>query len=300
MRVFRRSAAVLAVGALAGLAVTGASTAAHAATAGHKGSPCVWVSESGTTVSASRTVIQDGQVCFTVSTTNPVTPGGGTSASVTLFRPVPGVSLARLLADAKNEFSSTPSTAAKGTRELNRDGLFYGLADTVPGHPETVTENLAAGTYWLGDVADSIGAGKPVHLVKLTVLRGGSFRPVHGNVLVQATSADRFAAPRYWPHSGAYVFANVADTIHFMELMPVKSGTTDAQIQAYFNSGSQAAPPFAKAGPSGGNDVVSPGHVIRVSYNLPRGTYVLLCFIADDMTGLPHAIMGMHLVIHLG
>jgi len=29
-----------------------------------------------------------------------------------------------------------------------------------------------------------------------------------------------------------------------------------------------------------------------VSYNLPRGTYVLLCFVADDMTGMPHAIHG--------
>lgn len=43
-----------------------------------------------------------------------------------------------------------------------------------------------------------------------------------------------------------------------------------------------------------------PGRVIRVSYNLPRVTYVLLCFVADDMTGLAHAIMGMHLVIHRG
>ena len=43
-------------------------------------------------------------------------------------------------------------------------------------------------------------------------------------------------------------------------------GTTDSEIQAYFNSGSQAAPPFAKAGPSGGNDVVSPWNLIRVSF----------------------------------
>ena len=84
-----------------------------------------------------------------------------------------------------------------------------------------------------------------------------------------------------------------------MEIMPVKAGTTDKEIQAFFNSGSQSAPPFARNGPSGGNDVVSPGGTIRVSYNLPRGTYVLLCFVADDMTGIPHAIMGMHKVIHL-
>jgi len=26
---------------------------------------------------------------------------------------------------------------------------------------------------------------------------------------------------------------------------------------------------------------------------------VLLCFIADDMTGMPHEVMGMHPVVHL-
>jgi len=295
---FRHAVAALAASGLAALSITAASTAAGAST-GHPARGCTQVSESGTTVTASRTVLAAGLNCFTVSTTNPGQPGGGGGASVTLFHPVRGVSLAKLLADAKNEFSSKPATAAKGTRELNRDGRFFGLALVVPGHPETVTENLQPGTYWLGDVADTIGAGKPAQLVRLTVLPFGRSGFLGANVLVRATSADRFIAPRFWPHRGSYLFANVADTIHFMEIVPVKDGTTDAQIQAFFNSGSQSAPPFAKAGPFGGNDVVSPGHLIKVNYNLPRGTYVLLCFVADDVTGIPHAIMGMHLVIHL-
>lgn len=36
-----------------------------------------------------------------------------------------------------------------------------------------------------------------------------------------------------------------------------------------------------------------------MAYNLPAGTYVLLCFVADDVTGMPHALMGMHKVIQL-
>ena len=55
-----------------------------------------------------------------------------------------------------------------------------------------------------------------------------------------ALSADRFIAPRYWPHRGTYLFHNVADTIHFMAIVPVKAGTTDQQNQAFFNSGSQS------------------------------------------------------------
>jgi len=84
-----------------------------------------------------------------------------------------------------------------------------------------------------------------------------------------------------------------------MAIQPVEAGTTDRQIQAFFDSGSQTPPPLFRAGPSGGNDVVSPGGTIRVDYNLPAGTYVLLCFVADDVTGMPHALMGMHKVIQL-
>jgi len=159
-------------------------------------------------------------------------------------------------------------------------------------------ENLHSGTYYLMDLVNFTGKGNPV-TTRLFVTGHGRSSALHGQVYVTPTSADRFIAPSRWPHHGTYLFHNVADTIHFMAIVPVKAGTTDRQIQAFFNSGSQSQPPFFRNGPSGGNDVVSPGKTIQVSYNLPRGTYVLLCFIADDVTGIPHAIMGMHLVIRL-
>jgi hypothetical protein len=45
--------------------------------------------------------------------------------------------------------------------------------------------------------------------------------------------------------------------------------------------------------------VTSPGVTLQLTYDLPAGTYVLTCFIADDVTGMPHAFMGMHKVIVL-
>jgi hypothetical protein len=112
-----------------------------------------------------------------------------------------------------------------------------------------------------------------------------------------ATSADRFIAPRNWPHEGTYTFKNVSDTLHMMQIVPVKPGTTDADISAFF-AGKTKNVPFIP-GPSGGNDVTSPGVTLQVSYDLPEGTYVLMCFVADDMTGMPHAFMGMHKVVVL-
>ena len=77
--------------------------------------------------------------------------------------------------------------------------------------------------------------------------------------------------------------------------------TLDAQIQAYFDSKGSGHPPalFLPGYPSAGNALVSPGNNILVTYNLPRGTYVLLCFVADPTTGKEDALMGMHKVITL-
>jgi hypothetical protein len=50
---------------------------------------------------------------------------------------------------------------------------------------------------------------------------------------------------------------------------------------------------------STGSDAVSPGHASVLSLNLPKGTYLLQCFVADDVTGIPHAFMGMHLVVNI-
>jgi hypothetical protein len=119
-------------------------------------------------------------------------------------------------------------------------------------------------------------------------------------VTVTATSADRFRAPGTWPAEGTYAFDNVSDTAHLMVMLPVKKGTTDDQVQAALNDPTLTGPPdFALDAPAGGSDVVSPGYSLLVTYDLPRGTYVLLCFVADDKTGIPHAVMGMHKVVVL-
>ena len=47
------------------------------------------------------------------------------------------------------------------------------------------------------------------------------------------------------------------------------------------------------AGFYGGPNVVPPGGHQRTQENLSPGTYVLLCFVPDPMTGIPHFAMGM-------
>jgi len=251
----------------------------------------------GSSVWIDHSHIQSGSIRFAVSTTNPQTQDGGGS-SVSLFRLNPGVSLDRFREDLADEFDQHPKAAADGTQDLTRDVHVVGLADVVPGHPEVVTENVAPGTYYLMDL------GNMAFTPALTTLHVRSAGPrieqdsdLRSQLTVMATSADRFVAPRNWPHAGTVTFKNVSDTLHMMDIQRVKPGTTDQQITAFFN-GTNPNVPFMP-GPGGGNDVTSPGVTFQLSYDLPPGTYVLLCFIADDQTGMPHAFMGMHKVIVL-
>jgi hypothetical protein len=254
----------------------------------------------GSSVHLDHATVWSGSIRFAVSTTNKSTPNGGGS-DITLFRIKPHKSMADLMKGFNDEFSQ--KTAALGTRELTAAATFRGLADVVAHSPVVVTEYLSPGTYYAVDLANP-PMGAP-HLTTLTVKEAKDRMHIEqdsdlaSQVTVKATSADRFIAPRSWPHEGTYTFRNTSDTLHFMALEPVKAGTTDEQVQKYFDSHVQTPPPFMTMGPGGGNDVVSPGYSLQVSYDLPKGTYVLLCFVADDKTGMPHAFMGMHKVVVL-
>ena len=187
--------------ATAGLTACGLMALALPAIAGTGGAAdhCVTVKGNGSSASLGSAKVKGGTVCFTVSSTNPGTPGGGGGSNINMFQPNHGVSLAKALSDFKDEFSNDPVTAAKGTVELNSDVSFYGLAAVVPGHPETVTENLRAGTYYVWDLAQAASGGKLPVPVTLTVKEGGESHSLHGSVSVSAgglTSLPLTGSPR--------------------------------------------------------------------------------------------------------
>ena len=225
----------------------------------------------GSSVHLSTNSVKNGVVRFNVSTTVPLASGG--DSEISLIKLNSGVTLTQLLTDFGHEFAGDPSVAAQGTRELVRDASFHGLADVVQGFPMSVTETLKGGMYYLVDMGTSqptLSSFTPFRVrYDYTLLAQPALR---SQFTVQMTSSDRFVAPRYWAHRGTVTVANVSDTIHFMNLVPVKRGTTDKQIQKYFDSGVQSPPPFALRGPSGGSDVQSPGTSLQLTYNLPAGT----------------------------
>lgn len=264
-----------------------------------------WVSVTGTgrSVTLDTDTVHAGSIHFKVSTTNASSPNGGGSG-ITLFKINAGHDLKTVFRDLRLEFSQDPKRSAKGTRELTEDATFYGLADVTVGHDIVATTTLSSGTYYLVDLASVDPTKEDPQVTTLRVREGRGYEQdshLRSQVVVKGTSDDRFqVSSTHWSKKGTFTWVNTSDTLHFAILQPVKPGTTDEQVQKYFESGSQAEPDFLVQGPGGGADVVSPGRSEQISYDLPKGTYVLLCFVADDKTGMPHALMGMHKVVTLG
>lgn len=279
----RRGISLAAAAALAAGCVLASQGPASAGTAdGQK----VAVQTVNGTVTLSNYAVDPGRVSFVV--------GGG--SSVTMFQPINGATVKQFFHDLAQEFSRDPAIAAQGTRNLVRDARVYGLADPEPGQTLTVTETLAPGKYFLFD--SNITSPSIPQVTPLRVRSGAESLSVpSAAATILMTSRDRFIAPPVLPAQGTVRVRNISDTLHFADLSPVAPGTTDADVQAFFDG--TGPPPFIE-GPGASMEPLSPGRQAVLGYRLPAGDYVLLCFIADDVTGMPHALMGMHLVVHLG
>lgn len=294
-----RTLSVPAIMATAALALMVTATAAHADGARSENSVSVVGGAQGITVN--RHVVEAGRVTFKVTTTN-----AQLGSVILLFKPVAGAPTAKLIADFGEESSSTPAIAAKGTRDLGRDFTFLGVASIEVGTPATVAQTLSAGRYYLVD-----GQADVPQFTSLWVRRSDDTpartrsedsEEHHHYATVSMTRQDRFASRRILPAHGIITVNNRGDSIHQLDMLRVKPGTTDAQVQAYLESPAfaQGEPAsFDMAGPAIGVPLLSPGRQMQLSYSLPRGTYVLVCRIADDQTGMLHLVMGMHKVVRL-
>ena len=277
---------VLSVAAAAALTAAGVAAGGTSATA--DSSTVVGVVGGTNHLRVSRSSAAAGRISFDVSTT-------AADSQVEMVKPLGSATLADLGTYLGEEFSPDPATAAQGTRDLETHFRFVGLSEVTPGHATRVTEYLDAGQYYLLD--SSRRSPVPSSFTVTGRLNRDGLGDVSARVVM--TSSDRFLVSGQLPARGSIEVRNASDTIHFMELIPVKAGTTDAQIQRFLASGNPGRPPFLRSGPNGGTSVMSPGVSLKLTYDLPAGTYAMLCFVADDMTGMPHAVMGMHQVVVL-
>ena len=197
----------------------------------------------------------------------------------------------------KSEGPEGPTKA--GLKHLDRAiahaDLLGGL-DAVSGQSLTGTAVFPkAGTYY----AYNDSGAFPVQFKKLTVT-AASTPPAAApsSATVKAVNGDRFAGASTLPAKGTITFKNAStQSPHLLGLLHVKEGTTRAQVLKALLSNNQN-PSFGLKGQAG-TDAVSPGNSQTLTYSLPKGEYVEICFFPDPKTGIPHAFMGMIRVVQL-
>lgn len=189
-----------------------------------------------------------------------------------------------------------PEPDLAGLMRFNNKTTFFGGLAGERGTVLTGTVVLPkAGKYILYD----FGGPHFVKLATLNVTGPAVKRPApQSDARVVAKSGARFGGSKTLPHKGTLTFKNAAtDSPHFLSMQHVAKGTTREKVlKCLANPDCQF-----KFGREGTLDleVLDQGKSSTVDYDLPRGTYVQMCFYPDHMTGAPHANMGMVRIVTL-
>jgi hypothetical protein len=191
---------------------------------------------------------------------------------------------------------ATPKYALRALNRVINHTHLYGGLDAQAGqtlHGSVVLPR--AGTYYIFD-----DATLPSHPTKLTVTGPEVKRAApKSTATVTALTTRRFGGAKTLPAKGTITFRNDStESPHFLDLIHVKEGTTKKEVFAALTSNSPGPPSFARKGQAA-TDSLGEGYSQTLTYSLPKGEYVELCFFPDPKTGMPHALMGMIGIVHL-
>ena len=198
---------------------------------------------------------------------------------------------------------------AAGSNDQQQPGWVYGGGSYVePGATVQVVVELTAGDWKV------VSSNRPPEgnfetdeiysIVPLTVTEAApaAASPVPGITagvhvempgMAYVMDTDTVAAgPNVWE------FENTGDQAHHMVMMRTPRLVTSDDIDAMIASFTSATPPagdswFVNSTWVGYTALVSPGLTVWNEFDLEPGSYVMLCFIADTETGMPHLMMGM-------
>lgn len=252
----------------------------------------------------------DGRVLrFDVSTTNEF-------SIFQVFAPKGGKTVADVLASLEvqiglAESSADPAAVAASTVALTRDAHWFGGVDVTAGRPASFTVRLDGGTYHVLDIASAFATGELGEVETLRVTGDGSGRRPDAAARVDMRGTHdgpqghghEFRAPGTLPARGVVEVRNKDDVIHFMNIIPVQPGTTRQDIVELLEQEQEPTEedpgPFLD-GPTAAMNVLSPGQRANLHYDLPAGTYLLACFIADEeIEGTFHFDLGMFEIVQL-
>jgi len=214
---------------------------------------------------------------------------------VTLLRFRPGYSYADFLADGRKAQRHDAAGRA-AVADVFAHTIFAGGIDLFRDQSATMTVNVKAGTYYLGEMTT-----RP-QLTPIHVAGAPSNATLHSAATITATD-DGYRVSGLLPANGTITVANASSRPHRVNLIPIEPGTTRTQVLAYIRTtgGGENAPPppFALDGPQIGTADLSPGQRMQLTYELRAGTYAAVDFDRDVRTGRPEALEGLVTVVTL-
>lgn len=223
------------------------------------------------------------------------TNSGKKPVDVGFFRLKPGATEAQFRSIGSEV--ATQSAKDADYRLLSVVDAVGGVGDLQPGMRGSATFRLAPGTYLLA----SLDADEQTHKTALSL---GYIKPltVTGPALDNAPArADyamdmvdyRFQLPSsVTAGTHTWHITNLGQEAHFALLAKLLPGKTLADVMKAMSAGEQAGPPPVDFEHASFAQVITHGQAEDVTWNLSRGSYVVVCFVTDKR-GVDHAQMGM-------
>lgn len=289
--------ALLLTASVSGLAAVGGSAQAttHTHTSVRAAAPhVITIKSKAHAVKLSDDKIRPGNAVFRVRNID----GKDSNGLVQLLRLRSGYTLADLLSD----FGGVEHGDLPAVKRVDNNVVFYGGmsargAQTRPPTKWAVNLNKTDTYYVI-----NLDTGQMAPLTVRGPQADGALPSQDGFINTKTASNaahNTFKAGKHLPVSGWMSTRNKAHEPHFVDLQQVKKGTTNSDLTDAFN-GTGSSNPFVKGGAKSGTGVISPGHRFLWAYDLKQGKFAVMCFWPSRMNGVPHAIMGMHIVTRLG
>jgi hypothetical protein len=204
--------------------------------------------------------------------------------------------------------TASPATAAGGAPSWLYAATWAGGPIVPPGQTIAAVVELTPGDWLL--LNDSLGAPQQPQPLTVTGTTASPTPPTAPTADVTIRLQEYAfvgleqgvpAGPQLWQ------ITNTGAQPHFLQLLGAPTGATMDQVRTLLQLPENATPPpgfpygpeafdFAQPGLA----VISPGHTAWLALDLASGTYLALCFVPDQQTGAPHALLGMAQLFTVG
>lgn len=216
---------------------------------------------------------------------------GPNTTNVTLISPKSGESIGDTL---KQLATPVPNTDFP---EIGYDVPLSGGPGALPGQVTEAIVNLNEGEY-------AFVTNGEQHPAILEVLAAETTSPPAPTAdITVAMTEYAFEGMPNQITAGDHIiqFTNTGTQPHYAAIYQVPAGETTEQLSQALHS-IYTGTPTAGATPSGVDQsftsvgltgVLSPGNMFWIPFNLPAGTYAMVCLVPDKSSGVPHAGLGM-------